>query len=123
MQLKELLEEVGLELDEVIGVIKFGSRVKGYFHESSDEDILVIVRSDKGGVYQKEGRHFLVISMQDFIEEVLRTSPLISAVLSGYEIVYARYPVYFWVERAEEALKKAGSVHVDKGGVRVFARS
>jgi predicted nucleotidyltransferase len=118
----QLLSEIGLRQDDVMGIIKFGSRVKGYSRESSDEDILVITRSEGGEVIYREGKHIIVISLQDFIEEMLRASPLVSAVISGYEIIYARYPVYFWIERASEALRRARSIHVDKGGVRDFAR-
>jgi predicted nucleotidyltransferase len=119
--MQKLLNEIGLGQDDIMGIIRFGSRVKGYSHESSDEDILVITRSKGGEVIYKEGKHILVVSLQDFIEEVLKASPLVSAVLSGYEIIYAKYPVYFWIERASEMLRRAGSIHVDKGGVRDFA--
>ncbi len=119
--MQKLLNEIGLRQDDVMGIIRFGSRIKGYSRESSDEDILVITRDKGGEVIHKEGKHILVISLQDFIEEVLKASPLVSAVLSGYEIIYARYPVYFWIERASEMLRRSGSIHVDKGGVRGFA--
>jgi len=119
--MQKLLNEIGLRQDDVMGIIRFGSRIKGYSRESSDEDILVITRDKGGEVIHEEGKHILVISLQDFIEEVLKASPLVSAVLSGYEIIYARYPVYFWIERASEMLRRSGSIHVDKGGVRGFA--
>ena len=115
------MEILGVELkDEVLGIIRFGSRVKGYFRESSDEDFLVITKKENDVIF-RDGKHILIISLQDFIEEILKNSPLISAILSGYEIVYAKYPVYFWIERAEELLKKAKAVHVDKSGVHNFA--
>jgi predicted nucleotidyltransferase len=111
--LEEFVEACKKKLGEnLISIVLFGSRVKGYAGKDSDYDLLIIAKNlpdikERFNLFDKEeseiwDKHKVKISFLLFEEEEIfyPVNPLLFGVLSGYKILFGK-------ENFEKNLKQA----------------
>jgi len=119
---KECKKKFGKDL---VSIILFGSRVKGYAREDSDYDILILIENlpdikerfnliedleDKiWDKYQIKISSFL-LEPEELFEPI---NPLLFGILSGYKILYGKKKWFRYLENAKEWIRELKPIYIE----------
>jgi predicted nucleotidyltransferase len=124
--LKEFIEACKKKLGEnLISIVLFGSRVKGYAREDSDYDLLIIARNlpdikERFNLLEKEeseiwDKYKIKISSLLFEEEEIffPVNPLLFGVLSGYKVVFGEESFKRNLQQAKAWIEEMNPIYVE----------
>jgi predicted nucleotidyltransferase len=116
----------------LVSIVLFGSRVKGYARRDSDYDLLIIARNlpdikERFDLLEKEeseiwDKYGIKISSLLFEEEEIFSpvNPLLFGVLSGYKVLLGRGNFERGLKQAKVWIEEMDPIYVDgEGGWRV----
>jgi predicted nucleotidyltransferase len=124
--LKEFIEACKKKLGEnLISIVLFGSRVKGYAREDSDYDLLIIARNlpdikERFNLLEKEeseiwDKYKIKISSLLFEEEEIffPVNPLLFGVLSGYKVLFGEESFKRNLQQAKAWIEEMNPIYVE----------
>jgi predicted nucleotidyltransferase len=124
--LEEFAEACKKKLGEnLISIVLFGSRVKGYAREDSDYDLLIIARNlpdikERFNLLEKEeseiwDKYKIKISSLLFEEEEIffPVNPLLFGVLSGYKVLFGEESFKRNLQQAKAWIEEMNPIYVE----------
>ena len=110
---------------DLVSVVLFGSRVKGYAREDSDYDILLLVKNLPGlmerfklleGLEEKIWKKYkikistLLVEPEELFEPI---NPLLFGVLSGYKLLFGKREWFSHLKRAGSWITKLDPIYIE----------